>query len=284
MTPVPAWLQPVLSLLSTSTYQCLTCGKRGQPSKFSPEICVQCAALIPWIRFPRCSKCGRHVGCPDCTRGTEQSPIVCNRSAVAYNSAMREWLGQYKYRGNERYAPLLGIMLEKAYQMLKEQQMKLQTDDFSKKNHSRLFSSAFHRSPSTNHWKADLLVPVPVSNSRLGERGFNQAERLSSELSGRTGIPIQQLLIRTHHTDKQSFKGRSERLINMKDAFGPNLTVVNHYTDWLRVRQIRPVRIIIVDDIYTTGSTIRACAESIRQMTDTLDFSCEVYSLTWARS
>ena len=47
--------------------------------------------------------------------------MVCNRSAVAYTSVMREWLGMYKYRGHERYASLLGLMLDRAYLILKEE-------------------------------------------------------------------------------------------------------------------------------------------------------------------
>ncbi|WP_052087946.1 ComF family protein [Paenibacillus wynnii] len=207
---------------------------------------------------------------------------------MAYNSVMREWLGQYKYRGNERYAPILGLMLEKAYQMLK-----VQHEDVVYQNTFIRPRSAFpfRRSPSIVSWKADLLVPVPVSEPRLIERGFNQAERLAAELSWRTGIPLLPLLVRTHHTDKQSFKGRAERLTNMKHAFGPNSSISEDYFNWLMgitafhdTNYPRPVRIIIVDDIYTTGSTIRACAESVRQMTEACGFRSDIYSLTWARS
>lgn len=108
-------------LLTPSVPQCLTCGKYSPQSTQLPGICKNCAESIPWIRIPRCLICGRHVGCPDCTRSAEPSPIVCNRSAVAYTNEMREWLGQYKYRGNERYAPLLGLMLDRAYLTLKEE-------------------------------------------------------------------------------------------------------------------------------------------------------------------
>lgn len=284
----------MLSLLSTSSSQCLACGKRGQASVLSPAICLNCEALIPWIRIPRCQKCGRHVGCPDCTRGREPSPIMCNRSAVAYNSVMREWLGQYKYRGDERYVPLLGLMLERAYLILKEEKdkeevkHKFRRASYFRKAVSCISVFPFRPSTSALSWKADLLVPVPVSDSRLVERGFNQAERLAVELSRRTGIPLLPLLIRTHHTGKQSFKGRAERLSDMKHAFAPNSSLQEEYFQWLsRITDslpTRPIRIIIVDDIYTTGSTIRACAESVRHMTENCSFSSEIYSLTWARS
>lgn len=262
-----SWIKKSLALLNPSVPLCLTCGKKNSQSLQLPGICKICAEAVPWIRSPRCLQCGRHVGCPDCTRSSEPSPIISNRSAVAYTSVMREWLGQYKYRGNERYAPLLGHMLDRAYLTLMEE-----------RRHSK--------NARCNPWSADLLVPVPVSDSRLIERGFNQAERLANVLSHRRKIPLLSLLIRTHHTGKQSFKGRAERLADMKHAFGENPAVAMQFRDWLKGKTSlsRPVRIIIVDDIYTTGSTIRACAEIINQIASQNGCAVEVYSLTWARS
>lgn len=272
MSALFSWLTKSQALLSPSVTPCLTCGKRNTGSSQFPGVCRICVESIPWIRSPRCLKCGRHVGCPDCARSSEPSPIICNRSAVAYTSVMREWLGQYKYRGNERFAPLLGLMLDRAYLTLKEER---QTALLSRK------TSIIHRS-----WSADLLVPVPVSDCRLMERGFNQAERLADVLSRRRKVPQLPLLIRTHHTGKQSFKSRAERLTDMKHAFAENPAVTTQFADWMK-REVplnRPVRIIIVDDIYTTGSTIRACAEIIQQMGSDYGYAVEVYSLTWARS
>ncbi|MEK4210451.1 MULTISPECIES: ComF family protein [Paenibacillus] len=270
-------------LLTPSVPQCLTCGKHSPQSSQLPGICKNCAESIPWIRAPRCLICGRHVGCPDCTRSAEPSPIVCNRSAVAYTNEMREWLGQYKYRGNEQYAPLLGLMLDRAYLTLKEE--KQQGALLSQK--ASFFHLIQHKRYTKNSlWSADLLVPVPVSDSRLLERGFNQAERLADVLSRHRKIPQLPLLIRTHHTGKQSFKGRAERLADMKNAFGVNPAVSTLFKDWLKDNSpiSRPIRIIIVDDIYTTGSTIRACAEILKQMVSNHDYAAEIYSLTWARS
>ncbi|MEK4286200.1 ComF family protein [Paenibacillus sp. FSL P4-0502] len=270
-------------LLTPSVPQCLTCGKYSPQSTQLPGICKNCAESIPWIRIPRCLICGRHVGCPDCTRSAEPSPIVCNRSAVAYTNEMREWLGQYKYRGNERYAPLLGLMLDRAYLTLKEEK---QQGALSSQKASFFHLIQHKRYKKNSLWSADLLVPVPVSDSRLLERGFNQAERLADVLSRHRKIPQLPLLIRTHHTVKQSFKGRAERLADMKNAFGANPAVSTPFKDWLKDNSpiSRPIRIIIVDDIYTTGSTIRACAEILKQIVSNYDYAAEIYSLTWARS
>lgn len=284
MSPKFTWLKGVNFLLAPSVPQCLTCGKRGRSSAQLPGICRGCAESIPWIRFPRCLKCGRHVGCPDCTRSGESSPMVCNRSAVAYTSVMREWLGKYKYRGHEKYAPLLGLMLDRAYLTLKMEREGQSALLSPKPSIDTLFRKRNHTYNSA--WKADLLVPVPVSESRLMERGFNQAERLADVLSQLRGIPQLPLLIRTHHTGKQSFKSRAERITDMKHAFAENEVAKEQFIDWLdRVAILtRPLRIVIIDDIYTTGSTIRACAEIVQQITKDLGYEAEIYSLTWARS
>ncbi|KUP23863.1 hypothetical protein AWJ19_11955 [Paenibacillus sp. DMB5] len=137
-------------------------------------------------------------------------------------------------------------------------------------------------------WHADLLVPVPVSESRLMERGFNQAERLADVLSGLRGIPQLPLLVRTHHTGKQSFKSRAERIADMRHAFAanPDKPVSAQFSSWLSQVKApgRPLQILIIDDIYTTGSTIRACAEAVQIICSGHRRDAEIYSLTWARS
>ncbi|MBT2291635.1 ComF family protein [Paenibacillus albidus] len=292
-----AWLKGAQSLLAPSDPICLSCGKRARLSTRLPAICTACAAAIPWITRPRCRKCGRATGCPDCSRSGEPSPIVCNRSAVAYTADMRDWLGKYKYRGNERYAPLLGTMLDRAYDMLAAEMEQAMQETLlpACPGPARTGCPIAVRwlnprpvSTAASRWEADLFIPVPVSNARLEERGFNQAERLADMLSRRRGIPQLPLLIRTHHTAKQSFKSRAERLADMKFVFAANpdpairpmlRTAVNAPGPLER-----PLRIIIVDDIYTTGSTIRACALVVERLAAEMGYGAEIYSLTWARS
>ncbi|MNO34612.1 DNA utilization protein GntX [compost metagenome] len=281
------WSRAARSLLAPSASDCLICGKKSGASSELPGVCKSCQTSIPWIRKPRCPKCGRHVGCPDCSRSSDPVPIVCNRSAVAYTSEMREVLGQYKYRGNERLAPILGLMLDQAYTILQSERGRTPREGSSQQQHPLI---PVFKSNRTSLWQADLLVPVPVSDSRLAERGFNQAERLADVLSRRRGIPQLPLLVRTHHTGKQSFKSRSERLADMKHAFAanPDPVIRSQFADWLessrQKMQSQPVQIIIIDDIYTTGSTIRACAETITLLASSLGWTAEIYSLTWARS
>lgn len=290
MNRTSAWRQAVQKLLAPSVPKCQICGKESRSSREIPGLCADCAAAIPWIYSPRCRKCGRHVGCPDCSRSTRETPIICNRSAVAYSSAMRELLGDYKYRGNERLAPLLGSMLDRAYEFLKAEREAELTGErrgcsvFAAKADRGL--PQLKRKAHRQDWQADLLVPVPVSEPRLQERGFNQAERLADVLSRSRGIPQLPLLIRTHHTGKQSFKHRAERLVDMKHAFAANPEAFRHLTELAEpsLSLVRPFRIIIVDDIYTTGSTVRSCADVISEVAVACGLRTEIYALTWARA
>lgn len=103
-------------------------------------------------------------------------------------------------------------------------------------------------------WKAEVLVPIPLHPSRRRKRGFNQAELLAKEISKRCGIPVDaDLLSRTKKTHVQKDLNDQERFANLKDAFS------------IRKGRFPYKRIILVDDIYTTGSTIDAAARILRE-------------------
>ncbi|WP_110928431.1 ComF family protein [Bacillus massiliglaciei] len=93
----------------------------------------------------------------------------------------------------------------------------------------------------------DLLTAIPLSKERLGERGFNQAEALIHVL----GLKSETLLIR-NHTEKQSKKSRKERIAQT------NVFQLN------RTEEIIGQTILIIDDVYTTGSTLRQAAKVLK--------------------
>ncbi|WP_151733753.1 ComF family protein ['Paenibacillus yunnanensis' Narsing Rao et al. 2020] len=281
------WLKLAKNLLAPVFSPCLFCGKAHMPSTKMPGLCTMCEAALPWIGIPRCRKCGRPVGCPDCSRSHEHGLLRYNRSAVSYSADMREVLGRYKYRGNERLGHVLGQMLDQAYAALQEVSIR-NGDSTPGPPFARPILPFFPR-PRAALWQADVLVPVPVSSTRLAERGFNQAEQLAAVLAGRRRIPLLPLLVRTQHTAKQSFKSRAERFADMKHAFAASTDPVlqGHFAALLQTSRDygRPLRVVIVDDIYTTGSTLRACAGAlVRQPGATLKDEVEICSITWARS
>lgn len=97
-------------------------------------------------------------------------------------------------------------------------------------------------------FRADCIIPVPVHISRRRYRGYNQAELIGGELSVRSGIPMaKDLLVRSRRTEAQKTLNAGERQRNLEQALEVRGSIGN----------IR--RVILVDDIYTTGSTLEAC-------------------------
>jgi ComF family protein len=101
--------------------------------------------------------------------------------------------------------------------------------------------------------RADLVLPMPLSPARLRERGFNQAFELARRLApGKTDTG---LLIRTRDTPAQSGLTRAERLRNLQGAFA---------IEPLRAAQIRGRRIVLVDDVMTSGASLFSAAQALR--------------------
>ena len=98
----------------------------------------------------------------------------------------------------------------------------------------------------------DVIVPVSLHRRRHAERGFNQADIIATMLGEILSIPIQKVLVRTRPTQQQASLGKNARIRNVKSAF-----VLKSGSD------IISQRILLVDDVYTTGSTMHACAVAL---------------------
>ncbi|MFG1464014.1 ComF family protein [Xanthobacter sp. DSM 24535] len=104
--------------------------------------------------------------------------------------------------------------------------------------------------------EADLIVPVPLHPLRLWRRRFNQAALLARRLSKASGVPCRtDVLVRARATSSQVSLSRAERRANVAGAFKVPPQQVHHVTGR---------RILIVDDVLTTGATLDACAQALR--------------------
>ena len=102
----------------------------------------------------------------------------------------------------------------------------------------------------------DALVPVPLTAQRLRERGFNQARELAELVGVQTGLPVRDLLIRVRKTARQTDQRTlRERTLNVQDAFAPAPGA-----------SCQGKRLLLVDDVRTTGATVLSCARALRQM------------------
>jgi ComF family protein len=125
------------------------------------------------------------------------------------------------------------------------------------------FAGLLLQSPGTAQVFADLrpqdwVLPMPLAAQRLQTRGFNQAWELCAELARQTGTQARTdagLLLRVRHTRPQSQLKRKERLANVKGAF---------QVDPLRAAELQGRRIVLVDDVMTSGASLYTAAQVLR--------------------
>jgi competence protein ComFC len=99
----------------------------------------------------------------------------------------------------------------------------------------------------------EALVPVPLSPERKRERGYNPSELLAREISNMTGITLKHLVNKVRSTKPQMSLSRKERIQNPKGAYQ------------VKNGEIIPTRIVLVDDVYTTGATLEECAKILKK-------------------
>jgi len=185
-------------------------------------ICDQCEDRLEKINSPRCIYCSRTSNesiCSDCKwwkAYLKEDSLSFNYSIYSYNDYMRELMTRWKYRGD--------YILVKMFQ--------------------HTFVETF-KNIFSNQLKKSIIVPIPLSEDRLRERCFNQAEALAQMLP----LTYECLLIRTHD-EKQAKKSRRERLLT--------------HNPFKAKRKINK-SVILVDDIYTTGTTIRHASNVLKE-------------------
>ena len=101
----------------------------------------------------------------------------------------------------------------------------------------------------------DFAVPVPLHAERLKERGFNQTEKIFGDWLARKNLPLKNILVRTHATPKLFSIGKAEREKILSGAFAAAEGV-----------DLRGQSVLIVDDIFTTGTTCKECAKVLKDL------------------
>ena len=188
------------------------------------KACVPCRASLSCIGEPKCRKCGKPVD-----QEEQEYCFDCSRQSHSYEQGTAVWLYDKK-------------MKESIYRF--KYHNKREYGDFYTEEIMRHCGSDIQR------WKADMIIPVPLHKSKMRKRGFNQAELIARGIGESTGIPVRNdIVVRNRKTLPQKELSLKERQINLKRAF----KILDNDVE-LKI-------IILIDDIYTTGSTVDGVAE-----------------------
>ncbi|NNL41725.1 MAG: ComF family protein [Desulfobacterales bacterium] len=204
---------------------------------FSPYLCPACILQYAPVESPICISCGimfksregdDHL-CENCINQPNRFQVA--RAPGIYDRSLMKVIHHLKYRGKIQLARPLGWLL----------------------------FAAFIRFWDIN--QIDLVIPVPLHLRRLRQRGFNQAYLLVrkwKQLAAKLSINIsdiaveRNMLVRSRWTEPQTGLEREKRMKNIKNAFQ-----VNHCF------KISEKRILLVDDVFTTGATVNECAKTL---------------------
>ena len=203
------------------------------------KMCSECRKKIPFIEEPRCKRCSKPLADmeSELCGDCEGHTFYVERGAALYpyNEWMQKAVRNIKYQGELAGCSYFGKQMAERYRSWLEQ-----------------------ISP-------EVIVPVPIHEKKMRFRGFNQAALLAKEVGERLEIPVEEnYLIRTENTSPQKGLGRTERMRNLQSGFQVHDEVSGRYH-----------RILLVDDIYTTGATLEACARALKKAgTERIYFLC----------
>ena len=206
--------------------RCLVCGEAVEGAG---EVCAGCWPRISFLGPPNCSACGYPFAYDEgddalCGSCLARRPVYGHaRAVLGYDLASRAPVLAFKHADRTDAAPAFGRWMARAG--------------------AGLLAAT------------DMLVPVPLHRSRLLARRYNQAALLANAVSKIADIPHHpDLLVRIRRTPSQGRLGATERRRNVRGAFGIRAGMRSRVAD---------ARVLLVDDVLTTGATAEACARTL---------------------
>jgi competence protein ComFC len=226
--PIKNWLNAAAGFFYPEI--CQLCEKERATAK-SGFVCSKCWTQVRFIRAPFCERCGLPFDGDittkfECTNCREMELHFSSaRSAVVAKTIVLEIIHRFKYSRALWFEPFLADLL------LREAVPVLRGQNW------------------------DFIAPVPLHSVKEREREFNQAELIAKHLSVATKIPLNNnLLRRVSPTMTQTRLTKQQRAENMRGAFAVRNGV-----------KLNGEKIIVVDDVFTTGATTSACAKVLRE-------------------
>ena len=222
---IPKALHALASLFYPAT--CVVCAAKIERSEY---LCADCQRRAPRIVAPFCAKCSEPF--PGAITQTF-SCANCEHRVLHFDGAV----AAYRSRGVVR-------KLVHEFKYARQRHLRYPVAGWLRET---------LRDPRLHGRHFDVIVPVPLHPARERERGFNQAVLLAELLAPAITAPLRLALERTRYTTTQTAYDRAERMENLHGAFR------------LRKKQdVRDLRVLLIDDVLTTGSTLSECARVLR--------------------
>jgi len=197
-------------------------------------VCESCLAGFERIAEPMCLRCGRPFESDVALEAIEPKCRLCRLDFYAFDRA--------------RSFATYDDALSEAIVLLKYERVERLGDWFAER-----LAEIAGRAPAD--WRADVVVPVPLHRERRRERGYNQAELIARPLARRLKLPLNPgILLRTKPRPAQLVLSRTEHWKSVRGAYA---TAGGARVDNLRV--------LLVDDVLTTGATLDACARALKK-------------------
>ena len=219
-----------------------------------PQICPVCDRVLDGDVVDFYSSSPKPVPafvCPECAGRLPESDNVCEVCGKAiFDTALSRCAACEK--GERLFDG--GRILWKYKDDIKEMLYRLKYDD--RRDIAQFIGAAISEKYITwmREHGIEAIIPVPMHEKRLRERGYNQAELIALEISRLTGIPMEaRLVVRERRTKPLKDMTAAERKNNLKNAFKIDQNIVNWNS------------ILLVDDIYTTGSTVEAISGLLKK-------------------
>ena len=210
---------------------CRICGQLLLNASRIP-VCETCVTSFERISEPMCQCCGRPFVSDVASQAVKPQCRLCRTSFYSFDFA----------RSFAIYT------LSEAITLLKYEEISQLGIWFGE----RLAALA---SPLSEQWRPDVVVPVPLHRERRRERGYNQAELLARQVAKRLRLTIRtDLLIRTKPRPPQLLLSRSERWKCVRGAY-----------ETRGGRRVDKMRVLLIDDVTTTGATLDACARALKK-------------------